>query len=444
MLYPYALHDPKIWLSVALIGGLMAGCGEVTGVDADAEPPSQTDAQTGTNDAGDPDSSASDAGESDVCEPETSVCADGEERICDEDGAWGEPRDCALACDEEGLRCLDIEPSNGLGAFWDEAAESLALELPDGATIDTSTGAIIAAGESIPLSGTVVDAPEGGADVRVYPVASLEVTGEVVVSGEPAIAFVADGDVDLDGIIRVRGEGDAGPGSLSDGTGEPGESEQCNLPDVDLRSGGIGGAGFGAEGGAGGDAGSFEGGAGGPEAGSEELVPLRGGSGTRAGGAVQIVSRKQVVVQPGAAVDAGAGEPEGSGPGSSGGGILLEAPRVVLAGDAALAANGAGGGCISPESAPEAGRLDDQPAAGCVTDEPTRHGDGGHGGAGDQPAGGPGESTEGFCPALGGSGGGAAGRIRINTYESGFEASDASILSPTPSFGAIGVIEVAP
>ncbi|MFO0740103.1 MAG: hypothetical protein U0270_29660 [Labilithrix sp.] len=150
--------------------------------------------------------------------------------------------------------------------------------------------------------------------------------------------------------------------------------------------------------------------------GTPELIPLVGGSagagnngdvtgqGRGAGGGViQIAARGEIIVREFGAINAGGGGGIGGGSaGGSGGAILLEAPAITILG--AVTANG-GGGSAGPDA--QGGRASDQPAQGS-----NGVGRGGDGSAGATINGG-----DGTQPTPGGSasGGGGAGRIRLNT-----------------------------
>jgi len=313
--------------------------------------------------------------------------------------------------------------------------------LTDGTIIDTDDQEIVVDGLPINVTPVLLEAPAdpGGIKVLVFAVSSLTITGEVITQGRPALAFVSDGDIVVNGIVRSL----AGPGT--DGTGGGDNLVVCDPgPPAFGHISGRGGGGFGGRGGKGGDiSGGPTGGAGGDIVGSPEIVPLRGGgqdpSFLGAGGALQLVSRTRIELADGGAINAGglAGLDNRTG-GSAGGGILLEAPVVVVSGaTSALAANGGGGGCgggdLITRSA-EAGRLDAQRALGCASDD---SGDGGRGGAGDTPNGLPGEDYAG-CGVVAGQGGGGVGRIRVNNRAGDFAAADGAIISPPASLGQVG------
>ena len=436
--------------SAVLIG---TACGEVE-VAADAEDPEPADAGdseppdavgepdatvTGQPDAGGPPDAAQ------ICEPGASTCSDDIESQCDDTGQNEEHRVCDFGCDDAGLRCVELQVSNGLGEFLANADEGPELELDEESLVSTN-GFIIVDGDTIDVPSELLSAPENGVEVRVFSVKSLDVTGTVSIEGDAALAFVAEDEIRIDGLLSVAGrEDESGPGVANDRTGGPGSRRHVDCGT--LNTGGGGGA-FGADGGDGGDIegdeGSANGGFGGRSGGNDDLVPLRGGSrgggaDGRGGGAVQLVSRTSISIRDGGVIDAGGagGDYRGTVPGGggSGGGILLESPEVALSGaGSALVANGGGGGCDDGEG--EDGRLDGQRAAGCVSGS---MGDGGRGGAGTSPEG---EAAPEFlagdtCPAISGGGGGGVGRIRVNTFEDAFAVDSDSIISPAASTGEL-------
>jgi hypothetical protein len=373
-----------------------------------------------------------------TCEPNTSICEDSVESVCGEDG-HATPHECSLGCFDE-TRCAELDATNRLTQFLDEAVGGPDLVLTDGTIIDTDDQEIIVDGLPINVTPVLLAAPAdpGGIQVLVFAVSSLTITGDVLTRGQPALAFVSDGDVIVNGVVRVL----AGDGI--DGRGAGGGAMICSTDPPMQSIGGHGGGGFGGRGGDGGDVTGATGGAGGAVVGNEAIVPLRGGGSNPSveptGGALQLVSRTRITFIDGGAINAGgnAGSNNGSA-GGAGGGIVLEAPVVVLSGPtSALAANGGGGGCGNSgtvTASAEEGRLDSQRAAGCQTDGSA--GDGGRGGAGSNPNGLAGETISG-CAVVAGSGGGGVGRIRINNADGAFAPTDGAIISPPASVGSVG------
>jgi hypothetical protein len=171
-------------------------------------------------------------------------------------------------------------------------------------------------------------------------------------------------------------------------------------------------------------------------------------AGDSSGGAgIQIVSRTRIVIEATAALNAngmgGIAEQGGIGGGGSGGSVLLEAPLVELGQGAAIVANGGAGATgAATGSAGVQTVLTTAPATapGCGAKPATLCGIGGNGGARD------------VAPTVGGAlvyvttagveqwtggGGGAAGRIRINTADGTYTRSSDAIESPAPSVSTV-------
>ena len=128
----------------------------------------------------------------------------------------------------------------------------------------------------------------------------------------------------------------------------------------------------------------------------------------------------------------GAGTQSGGTSGGAGGGILLEAPHITIVGG--LFANGGGGACRDAED----GRNDEQPALGGQCPDLPDLGNGGNGGAGlALPTAGQNVDPSTSADRYGGSGGGAAGIIRINTGDGTFDRDPNALISPTPSTGTL-------
>jgi hypothetical protein len=431
---------------VVLAAGFLLACESVPGESADAGD-ARDAAQS--RDAGGDDGNVGDAGNDGgrLCEPGAVLgCEQDVLAVCADDGSVTQEV-CLLGCSEEGVRCLDVDPVNGLGEFLDDAEAGPALELTAGSIINVSTGTVHVGGVPVPVQSSLLDAPPGGVQVRVFPVRSLLVSGDVEVVGAtaavlPAIALVSHGPIAIQGRLKIgrAGAGLSGAGSSGVCKACAGENGACS---------GRGGGGFGSRGGDGGDSGvARPGGSGGAAVGSSQLVPLRGGgpsgsqsgsSSGRGGGAIQLVSRQNITISAGGVIDAGGERGLGAMGGGAGGGILLEAPIVSVVGaGSALAAGGGGGGCSGTVlTQAEDGRPDGLPAAGCVSQ------DSGNGGAGGAAQGLPGDGAGDIdppCPAAlpaGGGGGGGRGRIRINTATGTFAAGSGAIVSPQASVGAL-------
>ena len=374
-----------------------------------------------------------------ACEPNVTTCSQQTLVRCDANG-MAHVSTCLFGCEPGGTRCYDLAPSNlGMTECLDGAAVEPDAGIPDGATINTDSGAItLAGGGTLAIPSETIEAPTDGVAVRCFRANNLTI-GNVTVVGERALAIAANGTVTITGNLSVsaRAFDTPGPGHLSRSSGCRGENG-TNAGFFNL--GGSGGAGFRGAGGRGGSGGPRAGGgAGGPANGNDELVPLRGGcSGGgagffQAGGAVQLASRVEIAVEGGITANGwGGGRPDISTPwgGASGGGVLLEAPLVRLRKQGLLVANGGGGGGVTPG---EPGGLTTLGAMGGPGEAATGRGAGGLGGAvlnarfGDDSAG----------VGVGGGGGGSSGRVRVNSYRA-FVPDDGAIMSPVVVAGSVG------
>jgi hypothetical protein len=395
------------------------------------------------------------------CEPNAVICAGDELVTCSPEGEEVSREPCALGCHDSGERCNDLDPSNGLAEHLDDAASAPDVVLEAGATINTDDSTIT--GTTLAVPTTIVTATP--VEILVIEVGSLSAQ-DVRVTGSRALAIVSDSDITLNGPFDISASYMfGGPGSIATGA-------DCSAQDgVDAGSTSLNGGGGGGFGGAGGNGGTtgFSGGIGGAAAGNATLVPLRGGcpgawyeggSGPPAtsavasspgggGGVVQMVSRTRVVVADGGAIVANGGSAKGyTGPppipacilgnpcgpgagGGSGGGVLLEAPAIEIAGAGIVAANGGGGHCgLGSETAPPTATTTPAPGRQCTAFA------GGNGAAGDTAA------TNGTVEAdsgpTGGGGGGGGGRVRVNVPAgTTFSPSATAVLSPAPTVGAL-------
>jgi hypothetical protein len=385
------------------------------------------------------------------CEPDTSSCSDDVELLCASDGSASVSR-CALGCNASGERCVDIEPSNGLGGFLDMTPGAPDVVLTSGAVIDTDQGRITDGdGAVIEVPAFQITSPAGGVPVRVFAVKSLRLDDTAII-GSRAAAFVSHRDILIEGIVRIEA------GQVSDGACVGGDSRSQTMscggficPSV---ASGAGGGGFGTLGAAGGSAraGSLTASPGGAgiSVGTDALVPLRGGcrggrpntneAPARAGGALQLSSRTIIKLVEGTEAFLDAGGMGGVGGGGSGGGVLLEAPRVVISNRTGVVANGGAGGCAG--HAGEDGNRSKSVALGndCadITSSAIEAGPGGNGAAGGNLAtpGGSINSSVADKFHIAGSGGGGAGRIRVNV-PSPVDFQTFGTVSPTPSVGVL-------
>jgi hypothetical protein len=400
-----------------------------------------------------------------VCEANQSVCANGKAQTCDAAGTITASETCTLGCLDDQPRCREVAPSNGLAAYMDLAATGPDLVL-DSATLLVPLGRVMGPGGQIDLHSEMVPASPGGAAIQVFPVRSLRVTGSVSVQRDPssnettpAIAFVVYGDVLINGSMQL-GAGSGGkappPGATTTGdcVGVPGNW----VIDMVAYFAGGGGGGGATAGGAGGGQ-YFPASAGGAASSSPDLQPLRGGcaGGTppgftpgHGGGAVQITSRSSIHLGKNASIEANGfvgfagvlsggfpGDETMPGGGGAGGGILLEAPAIILDAGAILAANGGAGtsGDRNPGS-PAFGRA--LSLGGQCTSFLDICTGGGNGGS----INGPGGSAASFVyigqqQLLTGAGGGAVGTIRINTSSGVYLKANDVFESPIPSTGIL-------
>jgi hypothetical protein len=315
---------------------------------------------------------------------------------------------------------LDLDPASFAGL--DDAT------LASGDTINGDTGVISGAGV-----GVFFYEQRAENTIGLFRFKSLRVTGPIRLIGQRAVVLVAEGTIDINGIITAKGTCGADGMAIT-----PGPGGFAGASASSARGGGEGG-GFGglnntAGGGGGGNGGSGGGGAntgpnGGPTSGTETIDLLEGGAGGGAGagggfgrgggggGAIQIISNTAIVIGAEGGINAGGcggdggggGGSDGGGGGGAGGTILLEAPEVSGAGKLAVNGGGGGGGDNSGAGGlGVSGSLDRGSASG---------GAGGNGGG----SGGTGAAASTSDGGLGGvgqngaGGGGAIGRIRINT-----------------------------
>lgn len=393
-----------------------------------------------------------------VCVANTTTCSDATLIVCDAEGQ-GTIVTCGFGCAASGDRCRDLEPSNGLVAFLDQARTAPSLTLTGNAVIDTSAGTVTD-GDGSPVtiqSSFVVRSP---VDLMVISTPSLDVAN-VTVRGSRALAIMVDGDAIVNGTLSISAsQATSGPGALFNGGGPCLAFGGTQASD---GTGGGGGGGYGSVGGAAGDGGAGQGGPGGAVNGTLDIIPLRGGCpgalslGTThpdpedeqaggAGGALQLSARGTIRIEPGAAITANGGGAKGwTGPfmictagqlscgegsgGGSGGAVLIEAARFTITSSSAVTANGGAGHCGFPGSAPD-GTVSETPVPGTTCGNTIGNGGNGAAGALDGGAG-----TSGS--RWGGGGGGGVGRIRINLPAGQMFDPGPPIVSPPPSVGLV-------
>jgi hypothetical protein len=387
-------------------------------------------------------SNGDDAMSKQVCTPnQTLRCDAGSLVRCKDDGTAEQSESCALGCSSTEVRCNDIAPSNGLAPQLDMTAGEPDLDLGTTATINTDDGTVMVDGNPIVVRSTIVGQTEAPV-IRVFIVRSLA-AADVTVTGSNALAIVSNGDVSIRGTFAASAHAAVpGPGRFNNSTCQG----NTGIAGAGGAFAGSGGGGFGSSGGSGGSAtnerGTAAGGAGGSPTGNPLLIPLRGGcdagpwSGGSSflgtgGGAIQFVSRTGIFVT--GVVAANGSSQTGGG---SGGGILLEAPVVQVAGK--VVANGGAGAdvCLGRLVTGEDGRLDATPAIGAAACDPDVGSQGGNGAAGSTAAGAGISHTVASAITFPGGGGGGVGRIRVNTASGGVDAT--GVFSPGPSTGTIG------
>ncbi len=380
-----------------------------------------------------------------LCDPGETACTNGKVATCDASGAVMSSQSCPLGCFESEPRCREIDPSNNLAMYLDMVANPPDLDLENAAIYATADEGrihdIANAAFIDDVPSFVVEAPPNGVRVRVFVVNSFKAT-QVVVYASTAFALVARSDIEIRGALTM-------PGSrFSLSTCQAGNGVIFST--CEYSSTGGGGGGFATNGAKGGDIVSIShaGGAGGIANGNERLIPLRGGCpggmvayagtlqdyvyGGAGGGAMQLVSRTRVLIDglvsvagdPGQAteyeINQGVYSYMTTG-GGAGGGLLIEAPRVLLDVNARLNAIGGDGGY------------------GCATIDPhcTMQGIGAKPGvaatAGANAAMCIGDGT----PVVTGGGGGGMGRIRINTADGTYTKASSAVEDGVVSAGTI-------
>jgi hypothetical protein len=395
------------------------------------------------------------------CEVVGKSCAGDLLRTCTEVGVVPTEIACGWGCIADPPHCGVVTPSGGVVTSADLEATGSAVAIGGTASIDTSTGEITgvrAAGPGL-VDGIDFSIRDG---VGVFRMKSLTITANLTVTGTGALALVSDGEIVIDGVIDVRGPctGNlAGPGGHPGGAGNDGAGAgaggQGNLSGSGC--GGGGGAGFGAPGSRGGGALASLRGLGGIVFGTAEILSLsssggsgggsgaasEGGAGGGGGGALQLISNARVRILSGGINAGGCGGSRAQsssgcgGGGGSGGAILIEAPIVEL--DGGLAVNGGGGGAAAITNNGQSAQLSSVPATG--GNGTAGSGDGGDGGAGISTSGSFGESD-----VRSGGGGGAVGRIRVNTRLGTVQIGSAGFSSPSvvgsPSAATTGIAPV--
>lgn len=374
------------------------------------------------------------------CVPDSIVCDDATDRYteCSSEGVVTRVMECPLGCSDSVEKCVDVDPSNGVAEYLDQAAtdpNAPNLALGAGSTIDSDSGVVFDGAQSVPVPSVDVGS------YRVLIVKSLTLTGSTKVSGTDGLIIVSDGDVIITDLLDLSADGQVnGPG---------GGPAPCDGSDGNVASGISGGAGGAASGDPGGNGGTSNNGGspagfGGTALTDVDLDPLpggcEGGQGTLTasscmsgfgggGGSLQITSRTLVRVADNGVIDASGGgglvaragvggctstSLRGGGGGGSGGALLVEAPQVQLEGAAVVLSTKGGGG-----SAGGVGNVVYDGADGGTDDQRALGGEsavtgirGGQGGHETLP---PTNGQSGGASQAGGGGGGAVGHTRFNT-----------------------------
>lgn len=307
---------------------------------------------------------------------------------------------------------LDFRPSN-----LDNVDLAAALAAPLGDLVLDDCGPQLASTEDgragcDPPGDTYrkLDTFMGGQKYWVFVARNIRVAADrtLAVGGDRPVILVALETIDLAGGITVK-EGEVG-GVKPKADGKDGDGPGAGKGSSNSSNGSGGGGAFCGRGGNGGATGAD----GGASYGTTELVPLVGGSSggglfaADGGGAIQLVAGREIIVRAAGFIDArGGGAVTGGG---SGGAILLEAPAVRVEGS--LTANGGGGGAPGGQSGTPGERM----ATRALGGRNAENVNGGDGGAGSDVDGTNGVTNPSFTDgAFASSGGGGAGRIRVNT-----------------------------
>ncbi len=385
---------------------------------------------------------------------------------------------CTLGCMPltPGARCIEIDPSNGVGIT---AASTLSTDITVNggiATFNTDTGAISgvitrAAGSGVLANIAFELRTTGAQPIGVWTFHRLSVNGGAAIrfTGARSAVFVSGTDLNVGGTIDGSGgcyggePSCAGPGGglgstamPATGCGPGGAGSSASAQGGDGGGGGGGGRGAGAVGGLGGSDGI--GGAAGAACVAAIAEPLVGGAGggpgaqgaapTRCkggggGGALQLTALDEIsitgtVTMGGSGGEGGPPDPNtgnaaaGCG-GGAGGALLIEAPKVTIGASAVLAANAGGGG-----SGAAASISGNRGASGGLTTTPASGGaqvaGGGGGGAGAAGATAP---TAGALSVIGNGGGGGGGIGTIYLRSSPGMLTQSGLTTPAAGTGTI-------
>ncbi|HEU0037289.1 MAG TPA: hypothetical protein VFQ53_42050 [Kofleriaceae bacterium] len=396
-----------------------------------------------------------------LCDPNETACTNGTVATCDAAGVVTSKQDCPLGCFESEPRCREIDPSNGLGQYLDPSQPASDLDLSAGGTIDTATGQVRDANNTlIPVTTLLLPAPQNGAAVRVFIVGTARLGNINVFSSStpgPALALLAHGEITVEGTFSLwtpdAENAQPLPGGVAFASCRGGRAGVNSQDQATIRTG-SGGGGHATAGGHGGSVDPLLlGGAGGAASGSPSLEPLRGGCSAGdsldgGGGAVQLSSRVAITVRDSAVINANGqiGIAFAQGPselfgGGAGGGILLEAPTVSLGSNARLLVNG-GPAATDAQLAPSVSLTTAVSAGGsCTSTAAYKCGKGGDGAALDGPASDavnvPFTGSATVTDYVAAGGGGGLGYIRINTQSGQYTKQSDTIESGVLTTGTV-------
>jgi len=342
-----------------------------------------------------------------LCEPGAARC-DGDMRIsCDADGRGETAETCVMGCSGSTSRCMTFEPSFGVGQALTLLTPAGDIEPPTGTRFFPDGSVLDPLGNAIAVQSVSISQADGP-NIRVFVARSFVLDSASFFSH---VALVATDRISLIGANTVLATNAPHAG--------------CN-PQGAMRTGGGGsrGAGGGGNGTAGGNGGGFApqplGGqaitanamvAGCPGGNITGTPAAFGGMG---GGAVQLVSFTEILINGTLSAPGNGGGVDGGG-GGAGGSITMEAPVVRV--DGAVAATGGGGGGCTAGS--PGGEVSGGPGAYCASPTfPFRDPLAGGDGAAGLVAGGNAEVCTNDCGPSStryGGGGGGAGSATIRT-----------------------------
>ena len=319
------------------------------------------------------------------CNPgEFAACRDDRALTCNATGNNYEQLDCEFGCSEEAGGCNACNTSECERHIIPKYLPNVCNQLIGGEPATVSSNATIDTSDPNQCHSIVAQA--AGPDICVYRRSSISLGRNATwsISGKRAIAFVADHDITIEGILDVSASYDSFQNKFTDG---PGSGLVLSGGTGAYPNGG-GGAGFKTMGGAGGTQ-TADGGAG--NGGAAAINPAQLAilvSGTQpepsgmmfrnaggGGGAATLIACRGTISVPGM-IDAGGSGGAGHYGGGSGGNVVLQGMMVNITGE--LFANGGGGGGGLPG---EDAKRDTQPALGGPK-AASYWGDGGHGGTG--------------------------------------------------------------